>query len=93
MGSEETGIVAQVEGKQSRVKVGETIIRVDPRYYRPTEVASLLGDASKAREKLGWIPQCSFEELVKEMIQSDYALARRDAMVRLAGFDTFEHHE
>lgn len=93
MGSEETGIVAQVEGKKSRVKVGETIIRVDPRYYRPTEVASLLGDASKAREKLGWVPRCSFEELVREMIQSDYALARRDAMVKLAGFDTFEHRE
>lgn len=92
-GGDETAVVARVEGNKTHIKVGETIIRVDPRYYRPTEVESLLGDARKAREKLGWIPQCSFEELVKEMIQSDYALARRDAMVRLAGFDTFEHHE
>ena len=92
-GSDEVGVVAKIEGNKTRIKVGETIVRVDPRYYRPTEVESLLGDASKAREKLGWVPQSSFEELVKEMIQSDYALARRDAMVKLAGFDTFEHRE
>lgn len=92
-GSDEVGVVARIEGNKTRIKVGETIVRVDPRYYRPTEVESLLGDASKAREKLGWVPQSSFEELVKEMIQSDYALARRDAMVKLAGFDTFEHRE
>ena len=68
-------------------------MRVDPRYFRPTEVETLLGDASRARERLGWTPRIGFAELVREMIEADYAAARRDALVRLAGFQAFNHLE
>jgi GDPmannose 4,6-dehydratase len=66
---------------------------VDPRYFRPTEVETLLGDPGKARKKLGWTPTTSLHELVKEMVLADYSSARRDALVKLAGFQTFNHHE
>ena len=92
-GEHEIGIVAAVTGKQAKVKAGDIIVRVDPRYYRPTEVETLLGDPSKAKEKLGWVPTTSFEELVREMIEADYTSARKDSLVKLAGFQTFSHHE
>ena len=92
-GAQEIGTVAAVTGKQARCKVGEVIVRVDPRYYRPTEVETLLGDASKARDKLGWTPGISFAELVKEMVEADYTAARRDSLVKLAGFQAYDHHE
>jgi GDPmannose 4,6-dehydratase len=59
-------------------KSGKTVVRVDPTYFRPTEVDILVGDASKAREKLGWAPQTSFAALVKEMVAGDLAIARRE---------------
>ena len=60
---------------------GKEIIKVDPRYFRPTEVETLLGDASKAKEKLNWTPKISFEELVKEMIDEDLKLAKNDSFI------------
>jgi len=72
---------------------GKTIVSVDPRYFRPTEVETLLGDPSKAKEKLGWEPKTSFEELVTEMVREDLKSARRDSLVRSEGFTTFDHHE
>jgi GDPmannose 4,6-dehydratase len=75
------------------LKSGRTVVRVDPRYFRPSEVETLLGDASKAREKLGWQPETSFEQLVKEMIEHDVEIAKRDAMVAQQGFKTYRHHE
>jgi GDPmannose 4,6-dehydratase len=74
-------------------KSGEVIVRVDSRYFRPTEVDSLLGDATKAREKLGWKPELSFETLVQEMVAEDLQLARRDATIAREGFKTFRHQE
>jgi GDPmannose 4,6-dehydratase len=65
---------------------GCAVVRIDPRYFRPTEVDSLLGDASKARAELGWAPRVGFEELVHEMVQSDLALAQRDALVSREGY-------
>lgn len=73
--------------------VGDVIIRIDPRYFRPTEVESLLGDASRARSTLGWKPKVSFDELVDEMITEDLALAQRDALVAKEGFKVFNHNE
>jgi len=70
-----------------------TIVRVDPRYYRPTEVETLLGDAGKAKEKLGWTPKISFAELVREMVREDFKDAQRDELVKRHGFETFNHHE
>ena len=92
-GEKEVGIVVAVTGNKAKVKVGQIIVKVDPRYYRPTEVETLLGDPTKAKEKLGWVPQTSFEQLVTEMIESDYTAARKDSLVKLAGFQAFDHHE
>jgi GDPmannose 4,6-dehydratase len=72
---------------------GRTIVRVDPRYFRPAEVASLLGDASKIRERLGWQPQVGFAELVREMVEADLILAKRDALVASEGYRVYRHHE
>ena len=72
---------------------GAVVVRVDPRYFRPTEVASLLGDASKARRELGWEPVHTFAELVTEMVAHDLAEARRDDLLRAGGFVTRNFHE
>jgi GDPmannose 4,6-dehydratase len=92
-GESEVGIVAAVSGDRAACKPGDVVVRVDPRYYRPTEVETLLGDPTKAREKLGWTPRTSLAELVAEMVDADFDTARRDALVRSAGFRTYDHHE
>ncbi len=92
-GEQEIATVAAVAGKRARCKPGDVIVRVDPRYYRPTEVESLLGDASKARDKLGWVPKIGFAELVREMVEADYTSAKRDSLVKLAGFQAYDYHE
>ena len=74
-------------------KPGDVIVKTDPRYYRPTEVETLLGDASKARDKLGWSPKTTLSELVKEMVTADYSLAQREALVRDSGFEVYASHE
>ena len=74
-------------------KTGRTIVKIDARYFRPTEVDTLLGDASKARQKLGWQPEISFQRLVKEMVEADLQAARRDALVAREGFRTYQRHE
>ncbi|KVF27681.1 GDP-mannose 4,6 dehydratase [Burkholderia vietnamiensis] len=93
VGISEVGIVEKVEGSEAKVTPGTVIVRVDPRYFRPTEVETLLGDPTKAHEKLGWKPTTSFESLVTEMVRADYQVAKRDALVTLAGFKTFEYNE
>jgi GDPmannose 4,6-dehydratase len=75
------------------VRSGKAIVRIDERYFRPTEVETLLGDASKARSKLGWRPETSFESLVREMVEADLEIAQRDALVAKEGFRVFAHHE
>jgi GDPmannose 4,6-dehydratase len=77
----------------SGMKPGQRIVAIDPRYFRPAEVDTLLGDPTKAREKLGWTPQTSFAQLVQEMMATDLELARRDAMVNDAGFLVPTRHE
>ena len=72
---------------------GKAIVLVDPRYFRPTEVETLLGDASKAREKLGWTPKISFNELVAEMVREDLKSTERDELVKKHGFKTMNFHE
>ena len=92
-GVDEIGVVASVTGHQAKCKVGDVLVKVDPRYFRPTEVETLLGDPSKARDKLGWVPRTTFDELVREMVSSDFATAKRDSMVKLAGFQAYDYHE
>ena len=72
---------------------GKCIVAVDPRYFRPTEVQTLLGDASKAKSKLGWEPKISFKELVTEMVREDYKAAERDELVKKHGHRPYDHHE
>jgi GDPmannose 4,6-dehydratase len=72
---------------------GRQLVRVDPRYFRPTEVETLLGDATKAREKLGWTAEVTFPELVAEMVEADLDLAKRDALVAKEGYKVYSHHE
>jgi GDPmannose 4,6-dehydratase len=91
-GVDEIGRVTENVG-DSGPQAGDVIIRIDPRYFRPTEVATLLGDATKARQKLGWKPRISFARLVEEMITEDLADAQRDAVVAKEGFRVFNHHE
>ncbi len=82
-GVDETGTDAQ----------GNVIVKVDPRYFRPTEVETLLGDPTKAKEKLGWIPKISFQELVSEMVREDFKSAQRDELVKHHGFGVYDYHE
>jgi GDPmannose 4,6-dehydratase len=83
------GTAEQAVDKRS----GKTLVRVDPRYFRPTEVETLLGDASKARRQLGWQPEVTFDALVNEMVDADLRLAERDALVAREGFSVYKHRE
>jgi GDPmannose 4,6-dehydratase len=97
--AQEQGIIDSVS-KQSQKKLskhvarpGDVIVRVDPRYFRPTEVDSLLGNASKARRKLSWKPRISFKQLVAEMMREDLKSAERDALVKQHGYSAYDYHE
>ena len=72
---------------------GKDIVKVDPRYFRPTEVETLLGDPTKAKEKLGWTPGITFEELVAEMVQEDLKAAERDELIKRHGYTPKDYHE
>ncbi len=92
-GEAEIGRIAAVSNTDHKCKPGDVVVRVDPRYFRPTEVETLLGDPAKAFEALGWKPKISFAELVREMAQADYDSARRDALVKAHGYQAFDYHE
>ena len=68
------------------MKVGDIIIKVDARYFRPTEVEALLGDAARARQKLGWIPEVTVQQMCREMVQADLLIAKRYALLKTHGF-------
>jgi GDPmannose 4,6-dehydratase len=94
-GVSEVGIVDTVNKAASdhKVTAGQVIVKVDPRYFRPTEVESLLGNPTKAKEKLGWTPKTSFKQMVTEMIQTDLEEAKRDSLCQDQGFQTYNYHE
>jgi len=90
-GVEERGIVAAVDGDQAPgVSVGDVIVRVDPRYFRPAEVDALLGDPTKARMRLGWEPQITVRELCAEMVREDLQAAQRHALLKRHGHAVWE---
>ena len=94
--AKEVGLKMSWKGKGVNEKGfadGKCIVAVDPRYFRPTEVETLLGDASKARRKLGWTPKIRFPELVAEMMREDLKAAERDELVKKHGFATYDYHE
>jgi GDPmannose 4,6-dehydratase len=92
-GTEEVALVDQVRGGTCQCRPGQVLVRVDPRYFRPTEVDALIGDASRAREKLGWKAKTSFPELVAEMMREDLRLAQRDALVKKHGYGGYASRE
>jgi GDPmannose 4,6-dehydratase len=79
--------------EKARNASGAVVVAVDPRYFRPAEVETLLGDATRAREELGWRPRTSFREMVEEMVREDRKAAERDALVRLHGYNVYDRHE
>ena len=86
-GQDEVGIVDAVADQScTAVKPGDIIVRVDPRYFRPAEVDALLGDATKAREKLGWVPEISARELCSEMVAADLVIAKQHALLGAHGY-------
>jgi GDPmannose 4,6-dehydratase len=93
----ELGMKIRWEGKGVDEKgydaSGKCIVAVDPRYFRPTEVETLLGDATKAKEKLGWTPRITFDELVAEMVREDLKSAERDELIKKHGFKAMDYHE
>jgi GDPmannose 4,6-dehydratase len=95
-GVAETMIVTTVDERAHGMpacSAGDVVVRIDPNYHRPTEVDTLLGDASLARERLGWTPRCSFDELIAEMVESDLAEARREQVSRAHGFQVHQPRE
>jgi GDPmannose 4,6-dehydratase len=95
--AEELGIHVRWVGKGMDEKgydaSGKCIVAVDARYFRPTEVEALLGDATKAKEKLGWTPKITFRELVTEMVREDLKAAERDELIKRHGYTAFHRHE
>lgn len=94
-GIDEVGIVSNVRPiiDTKVLRTGDKVVSVDPKYFRPTEVDTLLGDPSKAKAKLGWTPQVTFQELISEMVEHDIEESRKDLLCRYSGFKTREHHE
>jgi GDPmannose 4,6-dehydratase len=83
----EKAIVESIEGdKAPALKVGDVIVQIDPRYYRPTEVETLLGDPRKAKEKLGWVPEITLDQMIIEMVSNDLDQAKQHALLSKHGF-------
>jgi len=84
---QEKGIVAAIEGdKAPALKVGDVIVQIDPRYYRPTEVETLLGDPTKAKEKLGWVPEITLDQMIVEMVANDLDKAKQHSLLQKHGY-------
>lgn len=92
-GVEEKGYIAKCEDKDFQLPIGKEVINVDERYFRPTEVELLIGDASKAKNKLGWIPQYDLKSLIKDMMQSDIKLVQKDKYLQKGGYEILSYFE
>ncbi|MBD8890770.1 GDP-mannose 4,6-dehydratase [Roseibium litorale] len=87
-GVDETAVVKEIKGDLApALKPGDVIVRIDPRYFRPAEVETLLGDPTKAKEKLGWVPEVTAREMCREMVEADHKAARRYALLKEHGLD------
>ncbi len=90
----EVGVVSRVVGDLApNIQVGNIVVRIDPRYYRPTEVETLLGDPSKAKALLGWVPEITLDEMIDEMMRSDLNVARQHALLRQHGYGSYVSRE
>jgi len=93
-GLDEVAVIVGIsDSRRSRSGKGQTIVRVDPRYFRPSEVDTLLGDPTKSRIKLGWEPKIRFEDLVSEMMREDLKAAERDELVQQRGYRAYAFNE
>jgi GDPmannose 4,6-dehydratase len=92
-GLHEKGIVLKSENPELLVKEGQEVVKIDPKYFRPTEVELLIGDPTKAKSKLGWNPKYDLSSLIKEMVFSDFELFKRDHYLKEGGHKIFEYHE
>ncbi|PAF46805.1 GDP-mannose 4,6-dehydratase [Helicobacter sp. 12S02634-8] len=92
-GIDEKGYIQKCHNKDFQLPIGKEVISIDPRYFRPTEVDLLIGDASKAREELGWIPQYDLKSLVKEMMQSDLGLMQKNKYLQKGGYEILSYFE
>ena len=92
-GVKQVGVIDGLDSDNKTLRSGQVVVRVDPRYFRPTEVETLLGDARKARRKLGWRPKVKFADLVAEMVREDLRAAERDELVKRHGYLAYEYHE
>ena len=85
---DEVGSVAAITGdKAPALAVGDVVVKIDPRYFRPAEVETLLGDPTKAKEKLGWVPEITLDQMIKEMVAHDLAQARQHALLKQYGYN------
>ena len=92
-GVSETAIVIACNNPEYQIEIGKEVLAVDPKYFRPTEVELLIGDASKAKNKLGWIPEYDLKDLVKDMMKSDVKLMKKDQFLKDGGYSTFNYFE
>ena len=92
-GISEKAYVIGCENPSYQVKIGTEVLSVDPKYFRPTEVDLLIGDASKAKTKLGWVPEINLNELVEDMMRSDLDLFKKDKYLKKGGFNTLNYFE
>ena len=87
-GINEVGVVESINGDNApNIEVGDVIVRIDPRYFRPAEVETLLGDPTKAKQKLGWTPKISVKEMCSEMVEYDLKIAKQHALLKMHGYD------
>jgi GDPmannose 4,6-dehydratase len=97
----ERGVIIDIDEQKARelglnldaLKFGQTVVKVDAKYFRPTEVDLLIGDATKAKEKLGWVPKYNLQLLVSDMVQSDLHLVKKDDYLKKGGFKTLNYFE
>ena len=92
-GAEETAVVKSCNNYEYQIEVGTEVLSVDPKYYRPTEVDLLIGDPTKAKEKLGWVPEHDLGSLVKDMMQSDVKLMKKNLYLKEGGYHTNNYHQ
>lgn len=92
-GVDEVGIVSKVTNPDAKVKVGDVVMRIDPKYFRPTEVELLIGNPEKAKKELNWKLKYDLDALVEDMVKSDYELFKRDSYLKEGGHKTFQYHE
>ncbi|TKD65556.1 GDP-mannose 4,6-dehydratase [Flavobacterium sp. ASW18X] len=92
-GINEKGYVVSCSNPEFQIEIGKEVLSIDPKYFRPTEVELLIGDATKANTKLGWTPEYELKDLVKDMMQSDVRLMQKDQHLQHGGYDTFNYYE